>query len=166
MRYRVSTSGTEIYRIFVPWPKSFGSGNPLYRLCTALWLVQVDESNSAAVILADSMYAANAVRESIKVNEKGEVVAWCVDLLERARRADTGSKWRLGWHGDLGRANAYGFAFEFVDEDGLAALEDLNRTKRRWCLSPAGTTIAAATRSMAGRVECFDGSNRSASTSR
>ena len=35
VRYRVGTSGTEIYRIFVPWSKSFGSGKLLYRLCTS-----------------------------------------------------------------------------------------------------------------------------------
>ena len=35
VRYRVSTPGPEIYRIFVPWSKSFGSGKLLYRLCTS-----------------------------------------------------------------------------------------------------------------------------------
>eukprot|EP01050_Picozoa_sp_SAG11_P020592 SAG11_NODE_3499_length_2409_cov_9.797403_1_plen_133_part_10 len=34
VRYRVSASGNEIYRILVPWSKSFGSGKLLYRLCT------------------------------------------------------------------------------------------------------------------------------------
>eukprot|EP01050_Picozoa_sp_SAG11_P041388 SAG11_NODE_18525_length_488_cov_1.555270_1_plen_80_part_01 len=35
VRYRVSASGNEIYRIFVPWSKSFGSGKLLYILCTS-----------------------------------------------------------------------------------------------------------------------------------
>eukprot|EP01050_Picozoa_sp_SAG11_P050314 SAG11_NODE_27971_length_326_cov_3.660793_1_plen_50_part_10 len=43
-----------------------------------LWLLYVDETDRAAVILIDSLYAANAVRGSIKVNENGELVAWCV----------------------------------------------------------------------------------------
>eukprot|EP01050_Picozoa_sp_SAG11_P006202 SAG11_NODE_472_length_9191_cov_5.863851_4_plen_303_part_01 len=43
-----------------------------------LWLLYVDETDKAAVILIDSLYAANAVRGSIKVNENGELVAWCV----------------------------------------------------------------------------------------
>eukprot|EP01050_Picozoa_sp_SAG11_P041684 SAG11_NODE_18810_length_480_cov_20.874016_1_plen_131_part_01 len=42
---------------------------------------------------------------------------------EASGRVDTGSKWHPDWYGDVGQANAYGFAFEFVDEDGLAAIE-------------------------------------------